>query len=460
MTVYLRNAAGFFLQLYPCMLMLFLPFPKEAYRFPLRWILGGVTVSAVGLAALFPAVLYGAKNWDVPFVCNLFALATAFLTLAACIRLVREALLKKILVFVVVLFYAAAQYWLVNALNGLLREVEPLSLQLEGWAVYSTQGLVMYAATTAVLLPLMLRFMLPPLREYIREVDPQKAPREFFVLIASSSVFILLIVTVDLAYYRLTYRQYLQQLPLFLALLLDQMLLFWLVCRESVRRRHDDARRRALEIQQLQYEKIAGDMENTRRMRHDMHHHYNTLREMLEKGELEPMREYLSRLSDADARPTNRIYCGNLTVNALLQYYAGLAKDKGIRCEIQAECAALSIEPADLTVLFGNAMENAIRACEKCGGGRWIRVQVGTVQSSLAIEISNSCTGVRLDRRYQTADGFCPAQAFLSDRPDGGYGLQSIAHTAQKYGGSAKFRYNAEKNVFTARMRLNMHTDV
>ena len=83
-------------------------------------------------------------------------------------------------------------------------------------------------------------------------------------------------------------------------------------------------------------------------------------------------------------------------------------------------------------------------------------MQVGTVQGSLAVEIANACQNVRLDRRYQTADGFSPAEAFLSDGGTG-YGLRSISHTAQKYGGSAKFRFNAETKTFTARMRLNIN---
>ena len=111
-------------------------------------------------------------------------------------------------------------------------------------------------------------------------------------------------------------------------------------------------------------------------------------------------------------------------------------------------------------MLFGNAMENAVNACRKCAEDRWISVRVGTVQGSLAIEISNACKGVRIGRRTQTEDGFLPAESFLSSRAGGGYGLRSIAQTARKYGGSAKFRYNAEKETFTARIRLNMRADM
>ena len=177
---------------------------------------------------------------------------------------------------------------------------------------------------------------------------------------------------------------------------------------------------------------------------------------MVDRGQLDEIKDYLSNLIDITIKRDNEVYCKNMTVNGLLQYYIGLARDENINCEVRAKCGELSIEPTDLTVLFGNIMENAIKSCRKCPDNRWINIKIGTVQNSFAIEISNSCRGIRLSRRFQTNDGFLPAEAFLSDNSGGGYGLRSIAYTAQKYDGSAKFCFNAEKEIFTTRVRLNM----
>lgn len=193
-------------------------------------------------------------------------------------------------------------------------------------------------------------------------------------------------------------------------------------------------------------------------MRHDMRHHYNSLSDMLSRGKLDEMKDYLSKLIDTTVKRDNEVYCENLTVNGLLQYYIGMARDHNITCEVNAECGDMKIEPADLTVLFGNTMENAINSCKKYTGKRHMEIRVGTVQGSFAIEISNSCKEVSLDKRYRSEKGFLPAEAFISGREGGGYGLRSIAHTARKYGGSAMFRFDAEKELFTVRIRLNMHT--
>lgn len=455
MSAYLRNAAGFFVQVFPCMMMVFLPFSEGAFRYGKKTVFAALAALGLGLAAFFPALMRAAAGWELALAANLYMLAAILLTLAAETWLVRETAIKKVLVLFAVFFYGASQYWLVNILIGVLGEPLGLSTALESGAIYSPCGVVMYAITAVLLLPMMDRFVLRPLREYLQEIEAQQMRQEFFILVVSTAVFLAMLMGADMTFYRVGYRRYLQELLLFIVVLLDQVLIYWLVFRESVRRKRNSDYQRAMEMQQLQYDRIVGDMESTRRMHHDLRHHYNALNEMLREGRLEEMQGYLAQVLDVTTQRMNKVYCGNMAVNGLLQYYAGLAREEGIRCAIQAECGELSIEPADLTVLFGNALENAVNACRKCPGDRWIRVQVGTVQGSLAVEISNSCQGVRMDRRYQTADGFSPAEAFLSDGKVG-YGLRSISHTAQKYGGSAMFRFNAETKTFTARMRLNM----
>ncbi len=180
--------------------------------------------------------------------------------------------------------------------------------------------------------------------------------------------------------------------PPFLLVLIEQCLVYWLLLRESVRRRRDADYQKAMEIQQLQYENITREMENARRMRHDMRHWLNGLADLLEQEKPEEMKEYLAQVIDRTVKRENAVYCQNPTVNGLLQYYVGQAEGAGIRCLVQAECGDLTILPTDLTVIFGNAMENAIRACRKVEKNRWITIQVGTIGGSLMVQVENPCT--------------------------------------------------------------------
>lgn len=456
-----QNALGYFIQLYPCALMIFLPFPEEAHHFRRRTILIWAAVVSVVMAVLFSTFLCLRDMEKYPShvpITNLFMLAGMLLLLAAYIWLVREPVLKKLLTFAVVTFYGVTVFALVNML-GPFFETDNFTRY-----AYDKSYLLLYAGVTAVMLPLMLAVVIRPLGEYLQLIETKNMRWEFGIIIFTTLFYFALEYVCSTIYgnnngFGGEWGALQYQFLVLLLMMLYQIAIYWLVFRESVRRKRDSERQRSLEIQKLQYEKIVGDMETTRRMRHDLRHHYNSLSEMLAAGKLDEMREYLSEVT-ASAMRMNDVYCRNMAVNGLLQYYAGLARDEGIRCDIHADCEDLPVEPADLTVLFGNALENAVNACRKFPGDRWISVQVGTVQSSLAIEISNSCQGVRLDRRYQSAEGFSPAEAFLSGRNGGGYGLRSISHTARKYGGSAQFRFNAEKRMFTTRIRLNLHADM
>lgn len=457
MIIFSENFLGFLVQFLPCVLMIFVPFPQEAYRYRRKSIFACITAVSAVIAAVFSAVLCLRNVEKYPqhvVISNFFMLAAILLALAAYIFLVRESLMKKLLVFFVVLFYAIAEFVTVN---GLFTVIFPNAADTTLYP-YTPKFLALYLLFTAVMLPVVMAAVIEPLKEYISLIGPENVKREFCISALSTLVYFAIIIYCDTSFGKIGSFHYF--LPPMLILTINQMLIFWLLFRESVRRKRDSDERQTIEIQQLQYDKIVSDMEKTRRMIHDMRHHYNTLNDMLDRGQQEEMKNYLSQVIDTTVSRDNVVYCGNIIINGLLQYYIAVAKDEGIRCSVHAECGETAIEPVDLTVLFGNAMENAIFACRKCPQDRWIDIQIGRVQGSLAIEISNSCNEVRLNRRYQAEDGFSPAEAFISEHTGESYGLRSISHTARKYDGSAAFRFNAEKKTFIARIRLNIQDEI
>lgn len=454
MVPFLQNAIGFLIQLFPCAIIIFLPFPKEAYRFRRKSVFIWITLISLAAAVIFSAVLCLRDMSKYPkhiMISNSFMLAAVVLVLAAYIWLVRESVMKKILVFLIVMFYAVTNFVLVNVSYSVIFTYnEPDTT----YYPYTERFLLLYAAAALLLLPLMLTVVMRPLKEYIRIIEPENMKREFFVVTVSTISNFIIMIYCDTVMGNVGLFNFLL-LPM-IFLMLNQILIYWLTFRESVQKNYDAEQRKYMEIQQLQYEKIANDIENTRRMLHDLRHHYNSLNDMLEQGLLDDMKKYLEDVIQTTYKRDSQIYCKNMTVNGLLQYYAGFARNEGIRCDVQAVCDEMTIDPPDLTVIFGNAMENAIRACGKYSEEPQISIKIGVVQGQLAIEITNSCKEVHLSSYYKSEDGFLPAEAFLSDHSGGGYGLRSISNTAQKYHGSVGFRFDEEKNIFISRIRLNM----
>ena len=109
-------------------------------------------------------------------------------------------------------------------------------------------------ALTAVLLPLELIFVIRPLGEFIREIEPRKMRREFAIAVISTTACFVLMIYCDTVW-----PVVLPLTPLFLLLICDQNAIYWLVFRESVRRRRDYERQRFLDVQRVQYDRFAGD---------------------------------------------------------------------------------------------------------------------------------------------------------------------------------------------------------
>lgn len=120
-----------------------------------------------------------------------------------------------------------------------------------------------------------------------------------------------------------------------------------------------------------------------------------------------------------------------LVVNFALVYAVAQYMTVSIACTVKAECGKLPLSPVDLTVILANALENAVRAAGETNAP-WLDVKIGVVGGSLAVEVENSCAGVKFAGGKQNGGVFLPASAFASERKGGGLWLRSIARRRRK----------------------------
>ncbi|MCD8326312.1 MAG: GHKL domain-containing protein [Lachnospiraceae bacterium] len=452
MSFYLRHFAGFFIQFGAGIFLCLLPFAEGAFLYPRRRVVIGCGALAVISSAIFPLVIRMEAIGSVhnqALIANLYMLLALFVFVIFYFIVLRVETVKKMIVLVLALFYAAAQYQIVN---GILAQI-PDGVLAE---IYPPLTLAFYAGTAVLMFPPTALIMGKVVREFLAEMEIENIRREFFVLLAVSFLYLAILVIYTSSPAGLLPNYWWWIVPPLLLVTVVLMLFYWSLFQESVRRKRDSEERRALEIQKLQYESITREVEQTRRLRHDMRHSLNHLSELLAQGNEEAMGDYLSELTvQIDHRDTT-VYCRNIIINGLLQYYAGMAADSGIQCKVQADCGEVAIAPVDLTTLLGNMMENAIRACKQ-EENRWITVEIGVIGGSMLIRVVNPCRSVHPSGRYRMDGGFLPAGAFVSSRAGGGYGLYSLEYTAGKYGGRARFRFDEHEKTFTARVQMNLH---
>ena len=194
-----------------------------------------------------------------------------------------------------------------------------------------------------------------------------------------------------------------------------------------------------LALQNLRYDEMKKQMDVTRRARHDLRQHISVVYAMAQKNECEKIEEYLGTYLNHSYLKNPIIYCGNFALNAVLVYYVQQAENADIKINIDIALPnEISIKDADLTVLFGNLIENAIDACEN----------VQKDKRSIELKIHRPNAGSIVFSIDNTFDGNIKMSGnkFLSTKQNGsGIGIESAKYVVEKYNGDMKIVINANK---------------
>lgn len=185
--------------------------------------------------------------------------------------------------------------------------------------------------------------------------------------------------------------------------------------------------------QKVRNEMLLNHFEEIRRQRHDIRHHLRTISNLLHSGETEQAEQYIQSVADSVPAYMPETFCDNNTINATLGFYAQEIRQEDISLEtrVQVPESNPDISDANLCVIFGNLLENALEACKRMKtGSRFIRLNTKVCGEVLFITMDNSCDGtVRRD-----GDDFYSAK-----RSGLGTGLSSIRAIAESHNGGASF---------------------
>lgn len=202
-----------------------------------------------------------------------------------------------------------------------------------------------------------------------------------------------------------------------------------------------------LKIQRKQSEELQTRIKENRRARHDFRQHRAVIRDLVSRGDLDSLKNYLEEYEQQFPDSSDQLYCGNLALNAVLSYYADQAKQYSIPITLKIELPEkLPIPETDFCVLIGNLLENALEACKAQVSDPFIRVLIQQNQmSSITVAVDNSSF-------YRPVlDG----QKLLSSKhPGNGIGTESVRYIAKRYKGDARFEWKG--GVFYASVMLNL----
>lgn len=222
-------------------------------------------------------------------------------------------------------------------------------------------------------------------------------------------------------------------------------LVFFMADRTESRAHLEDAKERndmLLALQAKQYQDLAADVEKARAARHDLRHHLNAIKGMLDNGQYTRLHSYLDDVMEQLPRSSHITICENYTANAVLDHFITRAAELEVPIKVNFRVSRnIGITDTDLCVLLGNALENAMDATLRVEPEkRYIIARALEEEDRVYITFDNSFDG------ELKADG---KNTFLSRKRDytaSGIGIASIRAIVKKYNGDLHIA--AEDGVF------------
>lgn len=173
-------------------------------------------------------------------------------------------------------------------------------------------------------------------------------------------------------------------------------------------------------------------MQEIRVKRHDLKHQMLNLLTLLQKGEYEKLESDMKQMAELDS--LNGLFVVN-TQNSIIDSFVNnqyaVAKEKGIDFRVKTDVPAeLPFAGEDLCVILGNALDNAIEACERGQVSKpWISIKLIYDGANLLMTLENSFDEtIRKNKKGMQISRKANSQQH-------GIGTYSIQRVVQKYHG-------------------------
>lgn len=188
-------------------------------------------------------------------------------------------------------------------------------------------------------------------------------------------------------------------------------------------------------LQEEYYQELRNKQSETRALWHDLNKYLRAA-----KAE-SPSAKALVQLEAMLNSATEIVDVGNPVLNVILNEYVQMAKATGVELRMKVQVPEkLSVSVADLYILIGNTMDNALEACAYLPPEqRMIDLALRTHNDVLFYKLTNPCASEQPKRDADSMRG---------------HGLQNVRRCAEKYGGTVD--WTKENGFFSITAHLNL----
>lgn len=186
-----------------------------------------------------------------------------------------------------------------------------------------------------------------------------------------------------------------------------------------------------------------------RKIRHNIKNDLIAIMAYAENKDYDNIISHIQFLLDVELEKSESdINTGNIVVDSMVSYKKRSAENMGISFLSDIHIPMdLKVSGADLSLILGNALENAIEASQKVGKDkRYIDVKMKYDKGNLIMNISNSFDGYILFDRNKNV------KTIKSDPINHGIGLDSIRRVVDRYKGQVSITHT--KDTFTLKILM------
>ncbi len=162
-----------------------------------------------------------------------------------------------------------------------------------------------------------------------------------------------------------------------------------------------------------------------KKFKHDFNNYAIGLQAYIKDGDFQGASNYIKELEEKFNHGEDIIETGNTALDAILSTKIAIAESKGIAVNTKIQIPEdISVEPIDMCVIFGNALDNAIEACERIETeNKNISITIICKDEAILCKVVNSAPK--------------PVNSLLgtskADKKNHGFGLENIKTTLAKY---------------------------
>lgn len=223
-------------------------------------------------------------------------------------------------------------------------------------------------------------------------------------------------------------------LAVFILLSMD-VLIFYIYCKltdDLQLRRMTAVYEQQLELCERHQDERELSMLQMRETKHNIRNNFITISAYAEKGECRKILDFVNEvLDESGIKISTVINTGNIVIDSLIGYWYVVAKQKNINFCIDVSIPMfLPFKGADLSLILGNILENAVEAASKVDEDKFINIRMKYDKNNLLIFLVNNYKGALIRTKDKKL------KSTKIDSGNHGIGLSSVERVVSKYHGT------------------------